>query len=50
MTCTINQLITDVFYGFIFKQHLQKAFFDKIKTDRRKWLFVAEKPVLQVIF
>ena len=36
-----------------FKQHLLKAFFDKIKTDHRKWLFVAEKPayvIIQVIF
>ena len=31
-------------------QHLQKAFFDKIKTDHRKWLFVAKKPVIQVFF
>ena len=28
-----------------FKQHFLKAFFDKIKNDHRKWLFVAEKPV-----
>ena len=33
-----------------FKRHLLKAFFDKIKTDRRKWSFVAKKPVIQVIF
>ena len=29
-------------------QHLQKAFFDKIKADNRKWLFVAKKTVKQV--
>jgi len=44
----------DVFYVFHalfnFKQHLQKAFFDEIKTDYSKWLFVAEKPVIPVIF
>ena len=30
---------------FYFKQHLLKAFFDKIKTYHRKWLFVVEKQV-----
>jgi len=34
----------------VFRQHLLKALFDKIKTDHRKWLFVAEKPNIQVIF
>ena len=34
----------------VFRQHLLKAFFDKIKTDQCKWLFVAEKPNIQVIF
>ena len=34
----------------MFRQHLLKAFFDKIKTDPRKWLFGAEKPNIQVIF
>ena len=38
------------YYFFHFKQHLQKAFNNKIKTDHRKWLFVAETPVIQVIF
>ena len=33
-----------------FKQQLLKAFFDKIKTNHFKWLFVAEKSVIQVIF
>ena len=33
-----------------FKQHLQKALFDKIKTDFRNWIFMAEKPVSQGIF
>ena len=42
-----NQVVsTTVFFNV--KQHLLKAFFDKIKTDHHKWLFVAEKPVLQV--
>ena len=44
----------DVFYVFHalfnFKQHLQKAFFDEIKTDHRKWLFVVEKPVIFQFF
>ena len=35
---------------FNFKQHLQKAFFYEIKTDHRKWLFVVEKPDIQVTF
>ena len=44
-----NQVVsTTVFFNV--KQHLLKAFFDKIKTDHHKWLFVAEKPVLQVFF
>ena len=34
----------------MFRQHLLKAFFDKIKIDHCKWLFVAEKPNIQVIF
>ena len=33
-----------------FKQHLQKALFDKIKTDFRNWIFMAEKPVSHGIF
>ena len=36
-----NQVVnTSAFFNF--KQHLLKAFFDKIKTDDRKWLFVAK--------
>ena len=44
-----NQVVNSTVF-FNFKWHLQKAFFDQIKTDHRKWLFVAEKPVIQVIF
>ena len=48
-SCNTNQVVsTNVFFNV--KQHLLKAFFDKIKTDHHKWLFVAEKPVLQVFF
>ena len=39
---TIQAINTTVFFNF--KQHLLKAFFDKIKIDDRKRLFVAEKP------
>ena len=35
---------------FNFEQHLFKEFFDEIKTDYRKWLFVADKQVMHVSF
>ena len=42
-----NKSTSIIFFNF--KQHLQKAFFYEIKTDHRKWLFVVEKPDIQVI-
>ena len=42
--------VITLFCFFNFKQHLQKAFFYEIKTYHRKWLFVVEKPDIQMIF